>query len=427
MIRGMRAAILAVGSELLGTERLDTNSLRLTAVLERFGVELVGKSICGDDEGRIAEELRRWAAAAELVVVSGGLGPTADDVTRAAAARAFDRTLAVDEGIVAGLRRRFASLGREMAEVNRRQAEVISGAEVLENPRGSAPGQRLVDGGATVFLLPGVPVELEGLAESCLVPWLRERTESREAATRHTVAKLTGLPESQAEEALGPFYERYGRDGVSVLASPGEVQVHLTARGEAEHGRLEEKQAFLRELVGPYLFTENAGETLEAVVGRLLTERGSSVATAESCTGGLVGERLTRVPGSSAYYLAGVVTYSNEAKTRLLGVSEGMLAEHGAVSEPVARTMAREVATRNGAGFGCATTGVAGPGGGSEAKPVGTVHVAVAEGGETYHRRVRFPGDRDKVRWQTSQLLLDMLRRLLQGLPVEGPAPVKAS
>lgn len=412
----MRAAILAVGSELLGTERLDSNSLRLTAVLERFGVELVGKSVCGDDEERIAEELRRWAAAAELVMVSGGLGPTADDVTRAATALAFGRTLRVDEELVAGLRHRFASFGRKMPEVNLRQAEVISGAEVLANPLGSAPGQKLVHGGTTVFLFPGVPVELDGLCESCLVPWLREKGGTQ---LRRAVAKLTGLPESQAEEVLGPYYERYGRESLSVLASPGEVQVHLVARGESEHQELEERRAFLRRLVGAYLFTEDPGETLEAVVGRLLTERGLTVATAESCTGGLVSERLTRVAGSSAYYQAGAVTYSNEAKMALLGVPESMLAEHGAVSEPVARTMAREVAARNGTTFGLSTTGVAGPGGGSEAKPVGTVHVAVAEGEMTYHRRVRLPGDREKVRWLTSQLLLDMLRRRLLGLPVE--------
>jgi nicotinamide-nucleotide amidase len=416
----MKAAILAVGSELLGTRRLDTNSLKLTAAFDRFGVELVGKSIVGDDEDAIAGELRRWAASADVVVVSGGLGPTADDVTRAAAARAFDRSISIDEKYVEWMRQRYESyFGRALPEVNRRQAEVISGAEVIRNPRGSAPAQRLETGGATVFLFPAVPFELEGLIGSCLEPWLRERLGEATDGVDRAVFKISSRPESEIEERIAPLYERFGRDGVSVLASPGEVQVHLSVRGpqEERRARLAAMREQLREVAGDLAFTEDEGETLEAVVGRMLAAAGATLTTAESCTGGLLAERLTRVTGSSAYFLGGVVTYSNELKASLLGVDPDVIAAEGAVSEPVARAMAEGVRTRYASDYGAGITGVAGPDGGSEEKPVGTVHVAVAGPAGVRHRRVRFIGDREKIRWQASQLVLEMLRRTLQLAP----------
>jgi nicotinamide-nucleotide amidase len=416
----MKAAILAVGSELLGTRRLDTNSLKLTAAFERFGVELIGKSVVGDDEDAIAGELRRWAASADVVVVSGGLGPTADDVTRAAAARAFDRSISIDEKYVEWMRRRYESyFGRALPEVNRRQAEVISGAEVIRNPRGSAPAQRLETGGATVFLFPAVPFELEGLIGSCLEPWLRERLGEATDGVDRAVFKISSRPESEIEERIAPLYERFGRDGVSVLASPGEVQVHLSVRGpqEERRARLAAMREQLREVAGDLAFTEDEGETLEAVVGRMLAAAGATLTTAESCTGGLLAERLTRVTGSSAYFLGGVVTYSNELKASLLGVDPDVIAAEGAVSEPVARAMAEGVRTRYASDYGAGITGVAGPDGGSEEKPVGTVHVAVAGPAGVRHRRVRFIGDREKIRWQASQLVLEMLRRTLQLAP----------
>lgn len=412
----MKAAILAVGSELLGTRRLDTNSLKLTAALERFGVALAGKSIVGDDEDAIAGELRRWAERADLVLVSGGLGPTADDVTRPATARAFGRSIAIDEKYVEWMRERYRSyFGRELPEVNRRQGEVISGAEVIRNPRGSAPAQRLEADGTTVFLFPAVPFELEGLIDSCLEPWLRERLGEATEGVDRAVFKIASRPESEIEERIAPLYERFGRDGVSVLASPGEVQVHLSVYGpeDERRARLDAMRAQMREIAADLVFTEDDGETLEAVVGRLLAGAGATLTTAESCTGGLLAERLTRVAGSSAYFLGGVVTYSNELKTALLGVEAEAIAAHGAVSEPVARAMAEGVRTRYGSDYGAGITGVAGPDGGTEEKPVGTVHLAVAGPAGVKHRRVRFIGDREKIRWQASQLVLEMLRRLL--------------
>ncbi len=414
----MKAAILAVGTELLGTERLDTNSLRLTESLERFGVELVGKAVVGDDEGAIAAEIRRHLGEVEVVAVTGGLGPTADDVTRPAVAAALGRGIAIDEALVEQIRRLFARFGRPMAAVNRRQAEVIEGGEVLRNPRGSAPAQRLEEGSTTIFLFPGVPRELEALIETQLEPWLAARTGGDAGVERRTL-KLACLPESVVEERIAPAYERFGRDTISVLASPGEVRVVASARGSTQErrARLAEMVAELTRLGGRAVFAETEEQTLEGVVGELLRRAGSTVVTAESCTGGLVAERLTRVAGSSAWFLGGAVTYTNALKHRLLGVPEAMLQAHGAVSEPVARAMAAGVRQRLGGDYGIGITGIAGPGGGSEAKPVGTVHLALAGPGEgdLEHRRVCFPGGRERVRRQTGQLALELLRRNLLG------------
>jgi len=411
----MKAAIVAVGSELLGPERLDTNSLRLTTVLERFGVELVGKSVVGDDEAAIAGELRRWMKGAELVLVTGGLGPTADDVTRRAAAATFARRIEVSEVLVEQLRRRYAQYGREMNEVSRRQAEVIEGSDLLENRLGTAPGVRLEEEQSTIFLFPGVSRELDDMISHHLEPWLGERLEGIHGAERR-VLKVASIAEADVEQEILPVYERFGREGLTVLASPGEIQLHLSARGPVDTRRrtLGEMRDQLYRLLGDRIFADSAELTLEAVAGELLARAGQTLTTAESCTGGLVAERLTRVSGSSRYFLGGVVSYTNELKERLLGVPGELLAEHGAVSEPVARAMASGVRERYGSDYGIGITGIAGPGGGSEDKPVGTVHIAVAgPKDEIAHERRRFAGDREKVRWQSAQLALELLRRRL--------------
>jgi nicotinamide-nucleotide amidase len=419
----MRAAILAVGSELLGTDRLDTNSLRLTAVLERHGVELVAKEVAGDDRGRIAGALARMAAECDLVLVTGGLGPTADDLTREGAADAFGLDLALDEEVLAAIEARFRSFGRAMPAVNRRQALVPAGAAVLANPRGSAPGLRLAAGGATLFFFPGVPHELEGMIAADLEPWLAAR--SGGGALEAGVLKVACLPESEVEERIAPAYAEFGREAITVLAHPGEVELHFRARGAAaeRRARVAAIAARLRALVGPAVYAAEPAATLEAVTGALLAAAGRTLATAESCTGGLVAERVTRVPGSSGWFAGGVVAYSNALKERLLGVPAELLAEHGAVSEPVARAMAEGARARLGADFGLAITGVAGPAGGTPDKPVGTVHLALAgpaaDGGgaaEAEHRRVRFPGDRTRVRALSAQLALELLRRRLLAL-----------
>jgi len=414
----MKAAILAVGSELLGTDRLDTNSLRLTELLERYGFELRRKGVVGDSVEDIAAELRTLLAAHELVLVTGGLGPTADDVTREAVAVALGRGLHFDSEILAEIERRFRAIGREMPAVNRKQADVIEGAELIPNRRGTAPGMKIEEQGSTLFLFPGVPSELEGMVRSHLAPWLTERSGGR---SRETVTlKVACLPESVIEERIAPAYDEFGREWITILASPGEIRLRATAEGpepERRH-RLEAMTARLRELAGEAVFCCREEDTLEGVVGELLRKSQATLTVAESCTGGLLAERITRIPGSSEYFLGGAVTYTNELKTQVLGVPAEMLHEHGAVSEAVARTMAQGVRRVFGSDWGAAITGVAGPDGGSEAKPVGTVHVAIAgpqpDGSVgVEHRGVRFPGDRERVRWQAAQLALEMLRRRL--------------
>ena len=414
----MRAAILAVGSEMLGTERLDTNSLRITALFERYGVELIKKCVIGDGEAEIASEVSALLARVPLVVVTGGLGPTADDVTREAVAAALGRGLTLDERIVETIAARYRSFRREMPAVNRRQALVIDGATVLANGRGTAPGLRVDHEDKTLFLFPGVPYELDAMLTNEHEPWLAARSGGRGRET--AVLKLACVPESAVEERIAPAYEEFGREWITILAKPGEVQLHATAEGDeaTRRARLQTMTSRLRDLAGDAVFTDRADQTLEAVVGDLLRGAGATLATAESCTGGLVAERITEVPGSSDYFVGGAVVYSNRLKTELAGVPAEQLAEHGAVSEEVAWSLARGARSRFGADFGIGITGVAGPGGGSDEKPVGTVHLAVAgpSDNDLDHRGVRFPGDRERIRQQASQLALELLRRRLVGI-----------
>lgn len=408
----MRAAILAVGSELLGADRVDTNSLRLTEVLNRYGVELAGKAVIGDDEGRIAVAVGRLLADAELLLVTGGLGPTADDRTRRGVAAALGRGLRRDEAVVADMRAKFARLGRAMPEVNVRQADVIEGAEWLGNPRGTAPGMRILAEGRTIFLFPGVPRELEAMIGEGLEPWLAARGGQPPPATR--TLRIACLPESQIEEQLAPLYARFGEAGVGLLPAPGDVELRLTARGPGAEAQVEAMAELARACLGRALYSEEASVTLEVAVGRLLSEAGATLATAESCTGGLLAERLTRVPGSSAYFAGAIVAYDNRVKEGLLGVAGQLIARHGAVSREVAEAMASGCRERFGTQWALAVTGVAGPAGGSAEKPVGTVHHAlVGPAGARRHERRWFPGDRRMIRRLASQWALDLLRREL--------------
>ena len=407
----MRAAIVAVGSELLGTERLDTNSLLLTRVLRRFGVQLRSKSVVADSEADIAAEIRRGVDANDLLLVTGGLGPTADDVTREAVAQALGLDLAESPEVLAGIERKFRSFGMRMPAVNRKQADVLQGAEVLENDRGTAPGQRLDRGDGAVFLFPGVPTELEFLIESSLLPWMREKLGAEAIETWYL--KIACLPESALEEKIQPFYQEFDRHDLTVLASAGEITLRVTQRGAESERREELRKRVdrLEELIGDAVFGRRKAATLEGEVGRLLGVAGRTVVTAESCTGGIVSERLTRVPGSSGYYLGGFITYADRLKLELLGVDPALIVENGAVSEPVVRAMAAGARTRLGADHSVAISGVAGPGGGSYDKPVGTVHIVVAGPSGADHRELKLPGDRARVRQLASQWALEMLRR----------------
>lgn len=405
----MRAAILAVGSELLGTDRVDTNSLRLTEALRRHGVETTVKLIVGDAETAIALAVRRLLEAAELLLVTGGLGPTADDRTRQGVAAALRRGLRRDPAVVEAIREKFARLGRAMPEVNARQADVIEGAHLLANPRGTAPGMRLEAGGRTVFLFPGVPHELEGMIAKELEPWLAERGEAPPPAAR--VLRASCLAESEIEERLAPVYERFGDLEIGLLPAPGDVELRLEARGPDAEGRLAAAARLARECLGTAVYSEERDATLEVVVGRRLTEIEATLGTAESCTGGLVAERVTRVPGSSAYFAGGIVAYDDRLKRELLGVPETVLRQHGAVSREVAEAMVMGCRDRLRTDWAVALTGIAGPGGGSPGKPVGRVHIAVAGPlGPPCHLERDFPGDRRGVRLLASQWALDLLR-----------------
>jgi nicotinamide-nucleotide amidase len=411
----VRASILAVGSELLSTERLDTNSLRLTALLEEHGVELVKKSVVGDLEPEIAAEIGVLWGTSDLLLVSGGLGPTADDLTREAAAAALGVGLVEDPAVVEAIHARFAAFGRRVSSNNLKQAEVLVGGRALMNPHGTAPGQIFERGGKALFLFPGVPPELDYLMAEFLRPWLAARTGG--VARESVTLKIAMRPESEIDQKLEPAYRELGREWITVLASPGEIRIVLNADGgeNERRARLARMKARVLELVGEQVFTDDASASLEAVVGHLLRDSGRSVAVAESCTGGLLAERLTRVPGSSAWFPGGVVAYANERKVAWLGVSNDDLSEHGAVSEAVAKAMASGIRGATGADFGVGITGIAGPDGGSEAKPVGTVHVAVAGAadGESAHRVARFLGDRERIRIFAAQMALEMLRRIL--------------
>lgn len=415
----MRAAIIAVGSELLGPTRIDTNSLYLTRVLERNGVGLIRKSIVGDDESEIVREMRVALETCGLVLVTGGLGPTEDDLTREAVARACGLELEEDREILRAIDEKFSSRNLMMPAVNARQALVFRGHRTIPNPRGTAPGFHLELGehetAHHVWIFPGVPWEMEGMVETDLEPWLRSVHPSRGRYRR--VVKITGMAESAVEERLAPFYEKHrGEEPVTVLATSYEIQLHLHADGlEAEaEARLDGLEQELRAIFGHRIYGTDE-QILESVLGRLLASRGETAAAAESCTGGLVGSRITDVSGSSAYFLGGVVAYSRDAKVELVGVDAKTIDEHGEVSEETARAMAEAVRKRFGATYGIGTTGIAGPTGGTDEKPVGTAHVAVARDGETMHRRYLLPPPRDRVKNLTAQAALDMLRRMILG------------
>lgn len=411
----VRAAILAVGSELLSTDRLDTNSLRVAELLELHGVPLVRKSVVGDDDAAIAAEILAALAAAELLIVGGGLGPTADDVTREACAAALGRELSEAPDVWSAIERRFARLGRQPSANNRRQAKIVVGARVLENLQGTAPGQRIeLEDGRTIFLLPGVPDELDELLRRELEPWLAARS-SGVGCERRTL-KVASRAESEVDAALTPVYAEYGRASITILAGSGEIKIRLAASGDegSRRARLDAMAAAVRRELGDAIFGEGDDLSLEEVVASLLFTSCQSIATAESCTGGLLAERLTRVPGASRFFPGGVVAYSNEQKSRLVGVEDELLSKHGAVSQAVAEAMAEGVRKRFDTDFGVGVTGVAGPDGGSAEKPVGTIHLALAgRGGELAHRHVRLPGDRRRVRWLATQVALELLRKRL--------------
>jgi nicotinamide-nucleotide amidase len=409
----LEAEIIAVGSELLTADKIDTNSLFLTSALNEIGIEVVRKIVVGDDRARLADSVRAAVGRSAIVVVTGGLGPTEDDVTRDAVATALGRELTFSDEVCDAIRARFRSFGRRMAEVNKRQAFVIAGAEVLANPRGTAPGLWVDTGPAVVALLPGPPRELKPMFTEECVPRLRAMFPARVIRTRFF--RATGIGEGDLDQIIAPVYTRYQNPVTTILASGGDIQIHLRAQSETEaeaERLLDEVGGQILPLLGDKVYSRT-GDPLEVVVGAALRGRGQTLSVAESCTGGLLGGRVTAVPGSSDYFRGGYVTYTDEMKTALLGVAAELIAAHTAVSEPVARAMADGARRGTGADYALAVTGYAGPDGGTTENPVGTVFVGLATPDGAEVRRLRLPGDRERIRGFAVQNALDMLRRAL--------------
>jgi nicotinamide-nucleotide amidase len=414
----VKAEIIAIGSELLTPYRNDTNSLFLTARLNQLGVEVGFKTIVGDRRADLIGAARSALQRADVIIFMGGLGPTEDDLTREAVAETLGRTIRRDEEIVNWLRARFAERGLKMPENNAQQGDVIEGAEVLPNKRGSAPGQFLytlyLGKMRAILLLPGPPGELKSMFEEQCQERLRKIVPPLHIATRELRIAMIG--ESMVDKRAAPIYTKRADVETTILAgTPGEVQLHLRAQAdsrEAAQKRVESLASALEEEFDDAVFS-GQGESLEQIVGYYLEMRGATLAVAESCTGGMLAERITSVAGSSRYFLGGAVVYSNELKSSLAGVKPSILKEHGAVSSQVAMALAEGIRERTKATLGIGITGIAGPGGGTEQKPVGLVYTALADGNKTDVLERKFFGDRTRVRQWATQQALDMVRRKL--------------
>jgi len=403
------AEIIAIGSELLTPQKVDTNSLYLTDQLNALGVEVVRKTIVGDERARLTDTILAAIARSQVIVLTGGLGPTEDDLTRDAVAAALGRSMDFHQEISDQIEERLRRYGRKMAEINRRQAYIIEGAEILPNDRGTAPGQWIARNGVVLMLLPGPPNELKAMFEKQCLPRLEKFLPPQVIRTRFF--RTVGMTESELDQMISPVYTRYANLATTILAVSGEIHIHLRARcasaNEAETV-LEKACAEIEPLLGDRIYSRN-GDSLEQVIGDLLRARRASLSVAESLTGGLLGGRITAVPSSSDYFRGGFVVYSNEMKTKLLGVPAEMLAEHTAVSEPVAKAMAEGAKTRTSSDYAVSMTGYAGPDG----EKVGLVFIGLATPAGTEVRRIMFPADRERVRAFSTNTALDFLRRKL--------------
>ncbi|HWI18181.1 MAG TPA: competence/damage-inducible protein A [Vicinamibacterales bacterium] len=416
MADGLTAAILAVGSELLTPHKTDTNSLYISEVLNDLGIAVAFKTIVGDNRAELTASVAHALARHRILVLCGGLGPTDDDLTREVVADYLGLPLEEDASIIEAIERRFASRGWKMPAVNRRQAQVPRGAVVLDNPNGTAPGLWIEHGDHLIALLPGPPREMKPMMGG----EVRRRLSmvAGDVRLHRRLVRVSGKGESAVEEIVQPIYSRWLMQSppieTTILAGLGQVELHLVTQSSdaaAANSSLDRGVGEITTALGPDVVSTD-GTILEAVTGRLLRERGWWVAFAESCTGGLATSRMTDVPGSSEYIERSIVAYSNRAKVELLDVPEELIAEHGAVSEPVALAMAAGIRKRTGVQVGVGITGIAGPGGGSEQKPVGTVCIAV-DGGEGTVRTFRFPGGREMVKQMSANWAIDLLRRYL--------------
>jgi nicotinamide-nucleotide amidase len=405
------AEIIAIGSELLTPTKTDTNSLWLTEKLNEVGIEVKLKTIVGDDERRLEETIKDAVKRSDIVILTGGLGPTEDDITRQVSARAIGRELVFHEKLVEELVERFRRWGREMPEINKRQAYVIEGATILPNPNGSAVGMKVELGEKLLVVLPGPPRENQPMFETLILPALREK--AGDFFVKRRMLRVSGMGESAVDEQIAPIYTAYKQVQTSILFNRSEIEIHLAAQSSSEpeaEQLLEELTRKIAERLGIAVFSLN-GERMEEVVGELLKKHGKTLAVAESCTGGLIGERLTDVSGASEYFIEGVIAYANQAKIRTLDVPAPLIEQHGAVSAEVAEAMAKGMRERAETDFAVSVTGIAGPTGGTEEKPVGTVFIGFSDENQTKHFKIILPGDRYLIRWRASQAALDYLRR----------------
>ncbi len=410
----MIAEIIAVGSEMLTPYRQDTNSLAMTAELNRLGVSVAFKTILGDDLGQLVEAARIALRRADIVLFSGGLGPTEDDLTREAVAAALGVGMSRDQGVVESLKERFTKRGITIREINFKQGDVIDGAELLPNSNGTAPGQWIAtnyEGQARfIALLPGPPKELTALFAEQVRPRLAAVVPEQHIATGQL--RMAVVPESEVDARTAPIYKQYPDVQTTILSTQGEIQLHFTclaATAVQASSRVEELLSRCRAEMQEFVFSSK-GDSLEDVVLQQLVVQQRTLAVAESCTGGLLAQRLTSIPGSSGSFLGGAVVYSNALKTSFADVPETLLQQHGAVSEPVARALAEGIRQRTGADLGVGITGIAGPNGGTGDKPVGLVYIALSSGADTVAHQFHLSGDRERIRWFASQHALVLLR-----------------
>lgn len=407
----LQAEIIAIGSELLTPYRSDTNSLWLTSQLNALGISLRQKTIVGDDEQCLEDALRDALKRSSMIISTGGLGPTEDDITRKVFSRVLKRPLILHQDILDHIRKLFESRNLKMSSNNERQALVPRGAEVLPNPNGTAPGILIREGTQVIAMLPGPPREMQPMFTNHVRPVLEPLAGGKRL--RQRVMRVSGMGESAIDNLIAPVYSRYTNPSTTILFNRTDVEIHLTAFAptDTEADRLIDEVAVqIEEKLGENLFAHQ-GETLEQILALKLTIKGYTIATAESCTGGLLAMRLTEVPGSSKYFLQGVVSYSNQSKTDLLGVPAELIETQGAVSPEVAEAMARGIKQRSGATIGVGITGIAGPDGGSPEKPVGLVYIGLADDVSVTHKKLLLPGDRERIRWLTSQAAMDLVRR----------------
>jgi nicotinamide-nucleotide amidase len=411
--KNLRIEIIAVGSELLSPHFQDTNSLFITERLNDLGLCVHFKSIVGDEWDDLCSTIEKALARADLIFSIGGLGPTQDDRTREAFASVLGRKLIFEPDILQSIEARFSLRGLSMPEVSKKQAYLIEGCEVIKNHNGTAPGLWLETDTNMIGLLPGPPHELKPMFDSSFWPRLK-RFQRIQSARK--ILKIAGLTESKVQSLTTDVFALHPEIQMIFLAYPGQIEIHLLSQSphSTEHAekKIEALTQILRERLGSNIFSEE-GQSLESVIGRLLQQRNETLAVAESCTGGFLGHRITNIPGSSNHFLLGVVAYSNAQKERMLGISPDLIDQHGAVSAEVAREMAIGVKHRAGAHYGLGITGIAGPGGGTEETPVGLVYTSLASEEEIQVEKNIFLGDREHIKFQSTQKALDLLRRYL--------------